>query len=148
MTLFFLGFLVIVSIGVWMLTLDPSEFKPRLGLDQHWTALVLPWVPILFFGTFAVLAVRRAVDRRPQIVLTPGGFYCRKWSQVEIPWSEIVEVAIMPQFSIKFITIILWDRARYIQDDRDLAIPTLGLDRSAEEILEAIERFWEPATRP
>lgn len=154
--------MIFVAGGIWMLMLDPSKVLTRLDADEQWMAPVLTWVTILLFGWVAWMAGRAALDRRPQIVLTPSGFYWRKWSQVEIPWTEIVEIAVKRKSRARYIALTLRDRSRYRADNAflrfywingirglgDLAIPVGGLNRSTEEILAAMERFRDAAARP
>jgi hypothetical protein len=153
--------MIFVAGGIWML-FEPNQVLSRLDADERWMARILPWVAILFFGWVAWMAGRAALDRRPQIVLTPSGFYWRKWSQVEIPWTEIVEIEVKRKSRARYIALTLRDRSRYRADNvfvrfywingirglGDLAILVGGLNRSTEEILVAMERFRDAAARP
>ncbi len=123
-----------------------------------------PWLPllaILFFGWIAWLTARWALDRRPQIVLTPSGFSWREWNEVEIPWSEIVEIGLKQNGFVRYISLTLRDPARYranslitrffwyfrIRRLGHIAVPLLGLNRKPEDILEAVKRFRDGAVR-
>jgi hypothetical protein len=152
--------LIGVATGIWMLTPGASFVFEGLDSDERWMWPWLPLLAILFFGAIAWLTACWALNRRPQIVLTPSGFSWRKWSQVEIPWSEIVEIK--PYGFARYITITLRDPARYRADNAsarfhwingirgagDLTIPVRRLNRSAKDIVAAMERFPDAAARP
>jgi hypothetical protein len=106
-------------------------------------------------------SARAALDRRPQIVLTLSGFSWREWSEVEIPWSEIVEIGLKQNGFVRYISLTLRDPARYRADSLitrffwyfrirrlgHIAVLLLGLNRKPEDILEAVKRFRDGAVR-
>jgi hypothetical protein len=158
--LFFIGSMAFVAAGIWILTLDPSDLASSASPRYRWALPWLPWVSIPLFGAIALTLVRNLFDRRPQIVIGPNGFYWRKWSKVEIPWSEISKIELKSKGIAKYITMNLRDRARYPADGiiarfiwingirgyGDIALPMMGFDRSAKDILDVMERFSKAST--
>jgi hypothetical protein len=81
---------------------------------------------------------------------------------VEIPWSEIVEIGLKQNGFVRYISLTLRDPARYRADNAsarlhwingirgagDLTIPVRRLNRSAKDIVAAMERFRDAAARP
>ena len=139
MVMLFLVSVAFVAIGIWQATLDPSEIR---------------WSGTIFFGVCALVLAHLTFDRRPQVLIGPTGLIYRKW-KFEVPWSHIASVEINSSWRTKFIVLGLRNPNTYSGQGiggrlswilrrmglGDIAIPIMGLDRSADDILAAIEHF-------
>lgn len=148
----FLGALAFVALAVWIVTLDRSGGLSHTGRNA-WALPWMPWVGIVFFGSCAVMCARAMLDRRIQVSVGPGGLRYRRWSDAEIPWSEIKSVRLKTYRGNKIIAVKLRDPSRYPGQGLfgrlawvnqrvgfgDVTIATSALDHTAAEILAAIE---------
>lgn len=145
--LLILGSLVFVLLGVWIAGLFGEE--PRAG------AAWIGWTSIIFFGACAIVGIQRLLDRQDQIVIGPRGIYWRRWSSQTIPWGAVQAVEERSLNRQRFLCIHLEDPSRFPSKTLvgrlatlnkgmgfgDIAINTLGTDRSFDELCDAFRRF-------
>jgi len=154
----FAGALLFVALAAWIVTLDgrgalhgPSRYD--------WAMPWMPWIGILFFGACAVICARATFDGRVQVSIGHMGLRYRRWSDAEIPWSEISSVKLKTYRGNRIVAVRLRDPGRYPgrglfgrlawMNQRmgfgDVAIATSALDHTADEILEAIKQHRRAA---
>ena len=74
------GGLVFVALGVWLLSIDPSNLSLK----------IIGSLSILFFGAMTCLIVWRLLTQRgPVITLTPQGFHDIRVTKSAVPWSAV-----------------------------------------------------------
>jgi hypothetical protein len=154
MALLFLGSVAFVICAIWILRLDPSELR-AFARERYHSFLLATWLAGSFCGICALFMAPAVFDRRTQLWIGSSGIYWRRWSKVEIPWAQISSAEIISMRGSRFVVLNLRDPTAYPGHGvagllssihrkmgfGDITISTGGLDRSADEILAAIDRF-------
>jgi len=143
-TVFCLGMIVIALglIGVFGAPDDPSN---------KWTG----WVMLPFMLIMMQKAVARLLDRRVKVVVNGDGFVCDDWSDTFIPWSAVTAMRMDKDDGDLFFEMHLADPALYperrglsrlargasLSSSRHIRLNVSGMDRSVEELREALRTF-------
>lgn len=159
--LLYLGSVAFVALGYWLRVIeagDPaSSHTAYLKETYAWAFPWLPWVCMIFFGVCALKYGRAIFDRRPQLVVGRHGILWRKWSDTEIPWSEVTRIDLKRIVLSDFICILVRDRKRVpgsglekivapinrLLQNGDISIPVVGLDTPKDAIMAAIDRNFK-----
>lgn len=158
MVFLYLGSVAFVALGYWLRVVeagDPASSQTAFIRETYgWAFPWFPWVCMVFFGLCALKFGRAVFDRRPQLVIGRHGILWRKWSAVEIPWSEVTDIALKTIILSEFICISVRDRKRVpgsglekfvapinrLMQNGDISIPLVGLDTPKDTIMAAVDR--------
>ena len=153
MALVVLGSIVFVALGLWMVGLFGEVPENRRWSREF--VQIFGWISIIFFGLCAIVGTRRALDSDAQLRISASGIYWKPWSEVTIPWHEVREVSGWRYRRQKFILLSLNHPERYPSSSLlgklaaanralaggDISISLVGLDKSFEEAMDAIDEF-------
>lgn len=134
--------------ALWPDAVAASQSNPR---DPAEIAL-FGWIAALFFGLCTVASVRELLRTEPQMVIGPEGLYWRRWSRATIPWSEFRRAERSQVYGTKFLWLWLhnpqaWrstklrgrlSRANKLIGGGEIDLSTVGLDRSFDEMVDAV----------
>ncbi len=148
-----LGAAAFVILGLWAL----GAFGPHPGSSRYSAEVVTAagWFSIVFFGCCGAVAARKMFDKGEELRIGRLGIRWAPWSDLTIPWSEVVDVTTWNYRGQAAIVLHLRDAARFPRkpwlglfaglnsrlSGGDIAIMLTGTDRSFAEGLSAIERF-------
>lgn len=144
-----LGSLVFVNGGAWM--------GGWLGADHPQAPAWLPWAAIGFFGLAFVVLVKRMFDKDDMVRIGAGGIWIRQVANGQaIPWSEIAAIGVWEHKRQRFFLLQLHHPERFpaqglsamlasanrSMTGADLSFSLTGTDRSFDEAMETLRRYW------
>jgi len=154
-TLLFLGAVVFVVLGLWMI----GAFGAAPSSRRYPAAVIVGvgWFSVFFFGLCGVAAVKKFFDDRVQLQVDRSGIRWCPWSDHLIPWSEITDVTTWSYKRQKAIILHLSNPARFPGrgltamlaganrklTGGDISISLTGTNRTYDEAMSAIARFKE-----
>ncbi len=114
MTLSFLGSLMFVGLGLWLLTNLP---KRNIGLFCNPTVIFIAGLAaLIFFGLIAVIIFRKLIAKKPGLTVNRKGITDNSSgvSAGLIPWADIQEIKISKVMNQKFLMLIVKNPEYYL----------------------------------
>ena len=114
--LLLLGACGFVAIGVFMLVRDDASIRSARGMNNPMLVHGLGLLAIVFFGTFALVGLKKLFKREPALILNNSGFVdnASSVSAGFIPWSDVVGARIVEMQRQKMLVIDVRDPQEYI----------------------------------
>lgn len=111
-----LGSAAFVAIGILMLTLDDAAIQSRRGAGDSLFVRGLGLAAILFFGSFALYALKKLFDKKPALIFNSSGLIdnASSISAGFIPWSEVLGAEIVEIEKQKLLVIEVAGPEQYI----------------------------------
>lgn len=111
-----LGSTAFVAMGIRMFTLDDAAIQSRRSLGDPLFVHGLGLVAILFFGSFALYALKKLFDKKPALIFNSSGLVdnASSVSAGFIPWSEVSGAEIIVIGKQKLLVIEVADPRQYI----------------------------------
>ncbi len=109
------GAILFVLIGLWLFQMSDEEILAQRRWNIPWFVHGMGVACIVFFGLCAVLAARKAFDRRPGLVLDAHGLLdnASAVSAGLIPWAEVTGFGIYQAQSSRMLVIFVEDLQKY-----------------------------------
>ncbi len=111
----FVGSLVLIVIGFWLLVNPPKSDNPIL--NNRILLSIVGLASILFFSFTAIVSLRKYLDSKPGLVINQQGIVDNS-SGVSVglvPWSDIEEIKISQVMNQKFLMFIVSNPQIYIE---------------------------------
>lgn len=119
-TLTFLGSLVFVGFGLWVVINPP---RTNVGLFSNATVIfVAGLASVLFFGLVAVTIFRKFLDNKPGLTISAEGIRDNSSgvSAGLIPWADIQEIKISQVMNQRFLMFIVSNPQYYLDKEKNL----------------------------
>lgn len=111
----FLGSLIFVVIGCWMYGLDADDFETK----KHLAKVVKPLAvfTVLFFGSCALVVLRKALSSKPGLILDRSGFHDNSSgiSNQFVPWSDVVSLDVVELNRNRMIRVSVNNPEKYLR---------------------------------
>lgn len=116
MVVLLLGASAFVAAGIWIVSLDGASIQSRRGAGDPIYAHALGLVTIVFFGIFAIYALKKLLDKKPALVFDDSGIVDNVSSASAgfIPWSDVVGAQIFEMPKHKMLVIKVRDPQKYV----------------------------------
>lgn len=110
----FLGALVFVAIGLWLVIARPNS--RNLFFGNQTMVLVAGAAGVLFFGFVAVRVLPKLRDKKPGLIIDHMGITDNSSALAAgfIPWSDINEIRLMEVMNQRFLMVMVNDPELYI----------------------------------
>ncbi|MDX6269077.1 MAG: hypothetical protein QOD28_300 [Acidobacteriota bacterium] len=116
MVVLLLGASAFVAAGIWILSLDGASIRSRRGGGDPIYVHALGLVTIVFFGIFAIYALKKLLDKKPALVFNDSGIVDNVSSASAgfIPWSDVIRAEIFELPKHKMLVIKVRDPQKYV----------------------------------
>jgi hypothetical protein len=116
MVVLLLGASAFVAAGIGIVSFDGASIQSRRGAGDPIYAHALGLVTIVFFGIFAIYALKKLLDKKPALVFNDSGIVDNVSSASAgfIPWSDVVRAEIFELPKHKMLVIKVRDPQKYI----------------------------------
>lgn len=114
MTLTFIGSLIFVGLGIWLL-INPTKNSNTI-FGNKTAIFIIGIASIVFFGLVAITIFRKFSDKKAGLIINKQGISDNSSgiSAGIIPWTDILEITISQVMSQKFLMIIVKNPQEYI----------------------------------
>ncbi len=124
----FLGAIVFVGLGIWLITTEPPE-SLRISIfsiinftitNTKLFFICIGLLSILFFGSCAFFILKKLRDNSPGLIITEEGVtYSPSATSVDfIPWEDVIAIEEIKISHQKFINLVLKDPQAYIDKQK------------------------------
>ena len=110
----FLGAIVFVGLGIWLLVNPPKISNPIFGNPT--VILIVGLASIIFFGLAGAIIFRKFLDKKPGLTISKEGITDNSSgvSAGLIPWSDIHEIKVSQVMSQKFLMLVVNNPQDYL----------------------------------
>lgn len=114
MTLTFIGAIVLIAIGFWLVSNPPTISNPIFGNST--LILIIGITSIFLFGLAAVIIFRKFSNKKPGLIISNAGIVDNSSgvSAGIIPWSDIQDIKTAQVMSQRFLMIIVKNPQDYL----------------------------------